>query len=232
MAGAVLVGAMDPDRLEPVGYPLAGDGGERPLVACWVCLALASLVPVLPAVVVVGYLARVADAGRTGAAAPAFFEQPLALLRRGIGGTAVAVGYLLVPVAALLVSVYGAAASGRGEVPGFGGTVTLYAGGTAVFCLFLLGVYLLPIGLTTYAREGSLRAAFDGGDLRRVGANAAYFWRWTVGLVTLSFAASVANLAGGVDGVGPLVAALVLAYGGVLAVRAWGRGVGEALERS
>lgn len=218
-------------RFGAFGYPFTGVQRERPLVACWVLCLLAFLIPVLPAVVVVGYLVRVFETSQDSRPAPAFLTDPIDLLRRSLGGVAVAVSYLAVPVAVLLVTAYGALSDGRTAVFGFGETAIVYAGGTAVFCLFLLATYLLPVALAGYARERSIRAAFALAAITPVAAHAAYFTRWMGGLVALSLTASVANLATSIPRVGPVLASLAVAYGAILSCHAWGNAVGVARER-
>lgn len=222
---------MEAERLGAFGYPFTGEERELPLVACWVLCLLAFLVPVLPAAVVVGYLVRVFETSQSDRPAPAFIDEPLDLLRRSAGGVAVTVGYLALPVAVLLVTLYGALSDGRTEILGFGDTAVVYAGGTAVFCLFLLAVYLLPVALAGYARERSIRAAFDPGTIKPTAAHPAYFTRWMGGVVAFSLTISVTNLLASASSVGPVFASLAAAYGAVLSCHAWGNAVGVARER-
>ena len=87
-----------------VTYPIAGDAAERPLLAVWLLLALSVVVPVLPAVPVVGYLVRVLAATERGESIPPFLAEPRTLARRSVGGAVVSLAYLGVPFAALLVT--------------------------------------------------------------------------------------------------------------------------------
>ncbi|WP_459192223.1 DUF4013 domain-containing protein [Halosimplex sp. J119] len=222
---------MRAEQFGAFGYPLTGAERERPLVACWVLCLLAFLIPVLPAVVVVGYLVRVFETSQDDRPAPDFFADPIDLLRRSLGGVAIGVGYLTVPIAVLLVTAYGALSEGQTTVFGFGETAIVYAGGTAVFCLFLVASYLLPVALASYARERSLRDAFAPSSLKPSAVHAAYFTRWMGGLVALSMTASVANLATSIPRAGPAIASLVVAYGAILSCHAWGNAVGVARER-
>lgn len=214
-----------------LGYPVAGERGEQPLLACWILVLASFVVPVLPLVPVVGYLVRVLVAGADDDAAPAFLAAPVALLRRGVGGLLVAVASLLVPAIAVVVTVYGAAEGRTVTDPTFATGIAFYAGSTAVLCLALAGAYLCPVALYGYGRTGSLRGAVDVGAIRRVGGHAAYFTRWATGLVVLLVASAVASAALGIPRAGPVVAALLASYGAVLATHLWGRGIGLAERR-
>lgn len=226
-------GRMRPTRYGAFGYPLAGKGRERPLVACWILLMLGVLVPVLsvvPLAVVLGYLGRVVDASARGESTPRFLREPGTLLRWSAGGLLVVVGYLLVPVLALGVTVYGATTTAQGPDLGSTGTLVVYGGSTAVLCLFGVALYLVPAALAVYA-DRSLGAAFSRQHLAAVVGHAAYFPRWMAGTVALSMAAAFGSVALQIHRVGPIVASLVGAYGAIFAAHLWGLGVRRARER-
>lgn len=222
---------MASNRLGAFGYPFVGENGERPLVAVWVLYMLAFLVPVVPLVPVVGYLARVVHASVQGETAPSVRSAPVSLLRRGIGGFVVAFGYMAVPILVLAVTVYGASVSGPPAGTDLFDSVVVYGGSTAVLCLVLTGAYLAPIGLATYVERESLRSAFTPASLRDVALHAAYFARWTAGLVAVTLTLSLANVFSNAPRVGPVLAALVLAYGSILAFHVWGRAIRSARKR-
>lgn len=222
---------MDVDRLGAFGYPFGGEDREQPVVVGWILLLLAFLVPVVPAVPFLGYLVRVVRASEREEPAPGFRRDLAGLLRESAAAVVVCVGYLLVPVVLLLVTVYGAVTASTTPNLGFTGGLVVYGGSTVVLGLAVLGGYLLPIGLALYAREGSLGAAFSPGELRPIATHAAYFSRWTGGAVALSLSISVANLVSATPRVGPVVAALVLSYGSILSVHVWGRAVATARAR-
>lgn len=225
---------MRPTRYGVFGYSVGGEGRERPLVACWILLMLAFLLPlfaIVPVAVLLGYLLRVLDASAGGDAAPRFLTAPRSLVRRGVGAVVVVVGYLAVPVAALLVTVYGAMTGvGEGDVSA-AQSLLLYGGSTAVLVLFIVAAYLVPAALATYAESGSLGRAFGPGALRPLAGHAAYFARWMAGAVTVGLTAALASVGLQVRHVGPVVASLILAYGLLLAVHVWGLGVKRARER-
>jgi len=228
------------------GYPFGGADREEPVVVGWILVLLAvvplgSLAPVLgvlaylwpavPLVPFVGYLVRVLGASVDGDAAPSVRERPLALVRNGAAGSAIAAAYLLVPLAALAITVYGAIWSSATPDMDFTGSLAVYGGSTVVLCLFIAGTYLVPAALTIYAGSGSVRSAFSPGEIRPVALHAAYFARWTAGAVTFSMGVSLANVIGQAPRIGPVLGALVAAYGSILACHVWGRAVAVARSR-
>lgn len=211
--------------LAVLAYPIAGDTAERPLLAVWIALALASIVPVLPLLPVVGYLTRVLVASERGDSLPAFFDDARTLLRRSLGGTLLVVLFIGIPLAALLVTVYGILSIDSGsDVP----TVRFLAGSTAVLFIGLFGLYLLPVSLTSYGREGSLRESLSLTTLRRIGGHGAYFFGWATGCVVLSFAAAIGTTLYSVSRLGPFLAAFVFGYGLLVTTHLWGHAVGRA----
>ena len=210
--------------------PIHSDTAERPLLAVWLALALSWIVPVLPLVLVVGYVARALVATERGDGLPAFFTDGRSLLARSLGGSLLCVVFLGVPALALLVTVYGAlwGTSASEGIP----VARLLAGSTAELLFGLVGLYLAPIALTTYGQTGSIRDSLALGTLRSLGGHGAYFFGWTIGCVTLSMAAALASLLTGVPQVGPLLAAFALAYGLLVTTFVWGRAIGRARARS
>lgn len=204
-------------------YPVAGEERERPLLALWILVLAGFVVPLVPLVPVVGYLIRVLDASDRGAPAPALFEDAWTLLRRGVGGTGLAVGFLAGPFLALLVTVYGAM-FGAGAFAAGGPSTLLVAAGSVVVLLFaVLGGYLLPIALFRYGRTGSLRAAVEARWLRGAATHGAYFAGWILGAAVAAAGAGLARALLSVPRVGPVLAALVLAHVAVVTCHLWGR---------
>ena len=211
-----------------VTYPIAGDAAERPLLAVWLLLALSVVVPVLPAVPVVGYLVRVLAASERGDSIPAFLSDGRTLVRRSLGGVVVCLAFLGVPFAALLVTLYGIVTLEPGANAPVG---RILAGSTAVLLVGVLGTYLAPISLTTYGREGSLRRAFSPAALRPVAGHAAYFFGWTLGFTALVVTVGVGGALFTLSRLGPLVGTFVLAYGLLVTAYLWGRAVERAKRR-
>jgi len=211
-----------------VTYPIAGDAAERPLLAVWLLFALSVVVPVLPAVPVVGYLVRVLAASERGESIPPFLSEPRTLLRRSVGGAVVSLAFLGVPFAALLVTLYGVVSLEPGANAPVG---RILAGSTAVLFLGIFGTYLAPIALTAYGREGSLRTAFSPAALRPVAGHAAYFFGWTLGFTALVVTVGLAGALFTVSRAGPLFGTFVLAYGLLVAAYLWGRAVERARRR-
>jgi hypothetical protein len=211
-----------------VAYPVAGDEAERPVLAVWLLLALSVVVPVFPALPVVGYFVRVLAASERGESMPPLLADPRTLLRRSVGGVALAVAFLGVPFAALLVTLYGVVSL----EPGAGAPVgRILAGSTAVLFVGLLGLYLLPVSLAVYGREGSLRRAVSPGALRPVAGHAAYFFGWTLGFTAVVVAVGVGGALFTVTRAGPLFGTFVLAYGLLVTAYLWGRAVERARRR-
>ncbi|WP_096592612.1 DUF4013 domain-containing protein [Halorubrum ezzemoulense] len=211
-----------------VTYPIAGDAAERPLLAVWLLFALSVVVPVLPAVPVVGYLVRVLAASERGESIPPFLSEPRTLVRRSIGGAVVCLAYLGVPLAALLVTLYGVVSLEPGANAPVG---RILAGSTAVLFLGILGTYLAPIALTVYGREGSLGGAFSPDAVRPVAGHAAYFVGWTLGFTALVVTVGVGGALFTLSRLGPLAGTLVLAYGLLVAAYLLGRAVERARRR-
>ncbi|WP_435063734.1 DUF4013 domain-containing protein [Halobaculum sp. EA56] len=217
----------DPDDRGAAAEALAVGGGLH---------LLSAFVPVLPLVPVVGYLVRV-----LGAAGDAddpsrlpSFRSAGSLLRDGLVGSLLAVGFLLVPVVVLAVTFGGAVSGGAGGAGidpttplGYGVTLV---GGTVTLLLAVAVVYPLPAVLAAYARAdpeaGTLarvRAALSPGRLRRVVSTGRYFYAWTVGAVLVLFGLA---LAGAGSRPARLVGFFGLFYLEVAAAAAWSRGVG------
>jgi len=206
--------------------PFDGPQSERPLLVVWVALTLAAVVPVLPLVLVVGYLVRALDASARGDPLPPALSDLRRFIGQSLGGCLLCLLFLGPPLAALLVTVYGVVSIGPdgGSVP----TLRVLAGSTAVLLFGLLGLSLLPITLATYGTTGSLRSALSLSLLRSIAGHGAYFVGWTLGCLALTLAAGLATALAAVPRIGPLLAALATAYGLLVAVFFWGRGIDRA----
>ena len=211
-----------------VTYPIAGDAAERPLLAVWLLFALSAVVPVLPALPVVGYLIRVLAASERGDSMPPFLADGRTLVRRSLGGLVVCLAFLGVPFAALLVTLYGIVTLEPGaDAP----VAVILAGSTAVLFVGIAGLYLVPIALTTYGGEASLRRAFSAAALWPVAGHGAYFFGWTLGFTALVVTVGVGGALFTVSRIGPLIGSFVLAYGLLVTAYLWGRAVERARRR-
>lgn len=202
-----------PARGSDAVFTLAVGGGLH-LLAEWV--------PVVPFVLVVGFLVRTLG----HVAAPDDRERPRfalaalrGLVRDGLAGLAVAVGYLAVPAVVLATTTWGLVGRGGGGDAG----LVVVLGTTAALAFAAPFVYLLPAGLTGYAVEGRLRAAVDRSRLRRCAGDGRYLVATLVGVAGLgSVAALYRPLA-------PVVAGFFLAfYVEVAVANLVGRAAGEA----
>ncbi|MBO4248631.1 DUF4013 domain-containing protein [Halomicrobium sp. IBSBa] len=210
-------------------YPIAGDARERPLLAVWLSLALSFVVPVVPLLPVVGYVVRALTASERGDALPPFLADGRTLLRQSVGGSVLCVFFLGLPLAALLVTVYGVVTldASAGDLP----TGRILAGSTATLFVGLLGLYLLPIALTVYGQTGSLREAFSIAPFRSIGGHGAYFFGWTLGFVALTVTLGIGGSLLTFSRVGPLLGTFVFAYGFLVATYLWGRAIARARRR-
>ncbi len=211
-----------------ITYPLRGSprfdallvGGGLHLLAVWL--------PVLPFVAVAGYLARVLS---TTATTPSHTEperpgwRPVApLLKDGIRLFVTCLGYLLVPVTLLVVTL-------GGPLEGIDPTGTtdgvIFLAGTTVSTLLAFAlIYPLPAALVAVAREQTLRAAIDTTLIGAATRDAGYL------VATLLSAAGVAVAAAAY---GPLNAValgfFVGFYAEVVAAAAVGEATGRAWEQ-
>lgn len=189
---------------ELLGYPVRGEYAEEALLVGWVCLLAHTLfVPVLPLVPTVGYLVAALRSTVDGDPVPPAVGW--SILRRGVGGSVVLVGYGLVPVAvgAITLELAGAATldpEGRGSILFLvGSTVTLF--------VLLSFLYALPIALCGYARD-DLRGAVPGPRFVRVAGHGAYFVGWTTALAGLAIGWLLGEAIASVPVLGPVLATL------------------------
>lgn len=146
-----------------LAYPFRGEprfdavlvGGGLHLLAVWL--------PVLPFLVVAGYLVRVLE---ETAAAPRLREatrpdwRPVGpLLRDGAVAVGVCLAYLAVPIGLLVVTLGGPLE--RTDPTGGTDGLVFLVGSTVVLLVSLAAAYPLPAALAAYARERRVRAAFD-----------------------------------------------------------------------
>ncbi|NGM69738.1 DUF4013 domain-containing protein [Natronolimnobius sp. AArcel1] len=162
-----------------LSYPIRGAGLERMLTGS--VLVLGSPL-ILPALVFAGYCIRVLDSTLAGDDEPPALEvrerrEWQTLTRVGVGGTAVAATYLLVPLGVGAAIAAGVAAVGYAGLvalaPLVGGNDVLIWGLSLLAALFaaLLALaliasslaiyYVLPAALAVYAHTETARAAFD-----------------------------------------------------------------------
>ncbi|MFB6295888.1 MAG: DUF4013 domain-containing protein [Halobacteriales archaeon] len=214
---------MPPAILPALSYPVAGTRRERPLVGLWILLGVAFVVPLLPVVPAVGYLIRVLVASDRGESAPALLADVRTLLEQGIVGAVLVATFLAGPIAVLAITFYGALFGGGGLDPGGLSTPAFYAASTAMVISALLGAYLLPIALFRYGRAGAPGAAFEFRWLRGAGTHGAYFAGWTLGATIGTLGIGLARVLADATRIGPVLAALVIAYAAVVTCHVWGR---------
>lgn len=214
----------------PLLYPFRGEHRVDALLAGGGLHLLAVYVPVLPLVVVIGYLLVVfgETAGRDDAqrydALPAF-EGLRCVVRKGVGGTVVLAAFLLPAVVVLVVTVAGVSrlSLSPGDVT-FGTSAGFVLGSTTSLLLAVTFLYILPAALANYLATGRLRGAVNVDVLGRAATHAAYFYNLTVGLVVSSLLLVVASATTAL-----VVGFLIAFYAELVAVAFWARGVHRAL---
>lgn len=184
--------------LEALRYPFAG---ERRLDAVLVgggLHLLATALPVLPLVPVVGYLVRVlrhvatdeSPGSRTALdEGPPDWRPVVPLFVDGVTAIGVVVIYLLVPIA-LLAGTMAVAGGGALNPTTLGSGVLFYAGSTLVFVTALAAIYPLPAALVAYATDG-LRPAFSPNRLQNAVRDAQYLVATLTALAVLGVAAGI-----------------------------------------
>lgn len=231
---------------EALTYPARGEDAEETLLVGTV-LALAvgvlarlgalSLLAVIPAVLLAGYVltvirASAESAGGTLAAdeTPPAFADFRALAVDGIRTLAVAFGYLLVPAVALALTV-GGATGGAGGSAGVGdqstslGVTTFVLGaGTVVLAVSATFAYLLPAALAGVARSGTVRGALDWSHLRRIAGDGGYFVGWVAALVVGGLTTVLLGTLASVGRPGEVLALGLGFYALVVVARLLGRG--------
>lgn len=211
-----------------LGYPVRGPSGLETLAIGSGLHLLAVYLPVVPYVVVIGYLLSIivhvaadADAGRHGAPPLVRVPPTRAQLRRlttdGLRGTVVIVGFLIVPTIVVAVT-----ARGVGGLDGVSGQTGLavVVGGTASLLVAAAFLYPLPAALAAVGRHRRLRAAVHTTFLRRVTTDARYFVGWTTGVTALALGIAVASPVFDIA-----VGFVVVFYAECVAAAAWGWGV-------
>lgn len=223
---------------EALSYPVRADE-ETLLVGAILAVAVGLLVrlgvlavlALVPTVPLAGYaLAVLGDsvesAGGTAASGdvPPAFSDVRTLAADGVRALAVVLAYLLLPAAALAVTVGGASAGRRPET--FGTTVFVFGAGTVVLVVSLSFAYLLPVALAGVARTGRLSAAFDRGRLRRSAGSGRYFVGWIAAFVVGGVAGLLFGALASLGRPGEVAALALGFYAVVVIARLLGRGVG------
>ncbi len=151
--------------VESLTYPRRGDGWIRRTLLGGLCLFFGLLG--LPLVLLAGYVLRVLDAAERGE--PPAFGDWFDLFEDGARAVVVAFAYTLVPAMALSLSVL-AANAGSGPLAAGFALLTLL--------LYLLALYVLPVGLLRSYREGTLGASLDTDPIGSICLDARYARAW------------------------------------------------------
>lgn len=232
---------------EALTYPVRGETAEESLLV-GVGLAVATgllarlgvlaVLAVVPLVLLAGYaLAVVRQSAATDRAslserteAPPRFTNFRKRTGEGLRTLAVAVGYLFVPVVALVVTVGGAlgGATPTQRSATLETSAVVLGAGTVVLVASLAFAYLLPAALVSVARTGRIRSAVATERLRRTVTSARYFVGWVAALVVGSSAGLLCGALASLGRPGEVVALAVGFYAVVVVARLVGRGAGSA----
>ncbi|WP_435063735.1 DUF4013 domain-containing protein [Halobaculum sp. EA56] len=204
-------------------YPLNSDDRLATLVIGGLLLVFSFLI--LPAFVLQGYLLRVLRSAAGGDEAAPSFTDWGELLVNGLKLIVVLFVYGIVAAVPFLLAVFVAGLGGL-----TGSDAGLAAFGLVGLLLFLLATlvavavgYVLPAGLTNFALEGNLGAAFDLSAIREAALSAKYLVGVLLGVVVGVVIQTVAS---------PFAAVLIgipaLFYGQVVTYYCFGRGFAEA----
>ncbi|WP_336037390.1 DUF4013 domain-containing protein [Halobacterium yunchengense] len=214
----------------PLRYPFRGERRLDTLLVGGGLHLLAVYVPVAPLVVALGYLVAVlrdtsARDERAMFEALPPFRDLRAVVRLGVGASAVVVAFLAPAAVVLVVTVAGLtqAPLSPGDVS-FGTSLGFVAGSTASLLLAVAFTYLLPAALANFAATGRLRAAFDGRVLARAAGDGAYFYDVVLGLVAGGVLLVLARAT-----TAYAVGFFLAFYAELVAVGFWSRGVRRAL---
>ncbi len=206
---------------EALKYPVRGVHAEKALLSAWLCVFVhAVAVPVLALVPLVGYATTVLSQAHEETPPP-FLER--SVLVRGLGGTALAVGYGLLPLVATLVALQLLFDGGE---PTEGEAIVFLAASTAVLFVLAGYVYVLPIALANYGQTGSLRSSASG--LLDVATHAGYFVGWTSGIVLTLVGLTLSSALIELGGLSTVVGAFVGGYAVIVGCRRIGRGYAAA----
>lgn len=223
---------------EALRYPIRGDRAEERLLVGGILalaagvlarLGLLAMFAVVPAILLAGYALAVfrdsaaterrdsaaTERPATGTNAPPEFSDLGALAADGLRALAVALAFLALPAAVLVVTLVGAR-TGPATLD-FGRTLSVFGAGTVALVFALAAAYLLPAALVGVARRGTVRAAFDRGELGRTAGDGDYFVGWVAALSTGGLAAATLGALASLGRPGEVLA-LALAFYALVAV--------------
>ncbi|WP_224334819.1 DUF4013 domain-containing protein [Haloprofundus halobius] len=211
-------------------YPTNADDWVETLLIGAVLILLGVLV--LPMFLVLSYYLRVARWSMRGEERPPSFTESGALFVDGVKAAAVLLAYQLVPLLAfaftsvlVLIPVLS-----DGNVAMRVSVLGIVAGIAISSLLSLVFGYFGVVGMLNVAREGTLRAGFDFGRVRRVAFDREYAVRWLYAFVLLLGVNVLIGVVAVIPVVGWLVVPLASFYVGIVASRIYGRGYARALD--
>lgn len=212
---------------EGMKFPLEGDDAVKRIVIGGLLGIFSWLI--IPAFALVGYYVQVAQAGVEQHAEPPAFDDWGDLIVQGIVGTVIMIAYAIIPILLVMVtSGLGFAGASQGGTAGgiIGGLGAL---GLLVSLLALVVVYYaIPAGITNYAIEGNLGAAFDVDAIKPVLLSGDYLVAWLVPFV-LAFILNIVVVLLAITFVGLILVPFLQFYVYVAVMYMFGRAFAEAL---
>lgn len=215
----------------PFRYPLRGHRAIDVLLVGGALHLLNVYVPVVPLVVVLGYLVVVLAETATHEPVVRFDALPsvpsfVDSVRYGLGGTFVVAAFLTPAVVVLLVTVAGLTRLPLSpESVTMGRSVGFLAGSTASLGLAVAFFYVLPAALARYGVTGRIGAAFNTRAVRAAVSDGAYFYNVLVGAVV-----GALGLVVGAATAQYVVGFVVMFYAEIVTIGFWSRGLGRVLE--
>ncbi|PSQ41431.1 hypothetical protein BRD14_06445 [Halobacteriales archaeon SW_5_68_122] len=215
---------------DAVTYPMESDDWLKTVLIGGAMLLFSFLL--IPAFVAYGYMIRAMQASLEGEPEPPSFGDWGGLIVDGLKVFIIGVVYFLVPLAAMVLTVGGAALAvfTGSEAGAAAGAGTLLFGMLATFVLALVFGYFAAVGLVNFAREERFGAAFDVGVVKSVGLDGDFAVPWLVSVgvfLAVSIVTSVLNI---IPGLGFVVGVFLNFYALVVAANLWAGGFREATE--
>lgn len=205
-------------------YPMESDDWVKTVLIGGILSILGFLI--VPLFIVYGYLVRAIRANLAGEPEPPAFGDWGELLVEGLKATVIGFVYMLVPLAAMAITMGGAVmamatGSEAGAAAGFGG---IMVGSLLTFVLMLLFGYLATVALVNFAREARLGAAFDVNVIKNVGLSRAFAVPWLLSIAVF-MGAVLLNV---VPLIGTLLAVFANFYALIVASVLWADGFDNA----
>lgn len=218
------------------GYPFRGPQAESGLVFGFVVgfVLVAALrlgvvgvlLAVVPALLFLGYVGRIAEQSVDGVRTLPDVRPLQGLLRPGLR-IATVLAVFAVPPAVYLVAAQPVLLDTATTSSGTIDVVTFLVVSTSVLAVCSIFAYLAPAAAIHSTRTGSLRAAFSLAQLRPTVGDLSYLVNWTLAALLFAFVASLTAALLAADPRGGLVGIPLFVYVTFVSVHTVARSVGE-----